>query len=75
MLDGSVSVPTGLVDLDFQVARRKYNHCFVVLNSFDGFLLGMDFLHTCGLIIDMSQLEWGFTKTWPNEVYELNLLN
>jgi hypothetical protein len=69
MLDGSVSVPTGLIDLDFQVARRKYTHSFVVLDSFRyGFLLGMDFLHTCGLIIDMSQLEWGFSKTWANEV-------
>jgi hypothetical protein len=32
----------------------------------------MDFLHTCGVIIDMSQLEWGFATTWPNEVFALN---
>jgi hypothetical protein len=72
MLDGSVSAPTGLIDLDFYVARRKYTHSFVVLSSFEGFLLGVDFLHTCGLTIDMSKLEWGFSKTWPNEVYKLN---
>jgi hypothetical protein len=73
MLDGGVSVPKGLIDLDFQVARRKYTqYSLVVLSSLEGFLLGMDFLHTCGLIIDMSKLEWGFSKTWPNEVYQLN---
>jgi hypothetical protein len=32
MLDGSVSVPTGLIDLDIQLARRKYTHSFVALS-------------------------------------------
>jgi hypothetical protein len=39
MLDGSVAVPSGSVDLDFQVARRKYSHSFVVLNSFQVFFV------------------------------------
>jgi hypothetical protein len=34
----------------------------------------MDFLHSCGLLIDLAKLLWGFSKTWPKESYSLNVM-
>jgi hypothetical protein len=73
MLDGSETVPLGMHEAKFQLAKHTFSHSFAVLQTFEGVLLGMDFLHSCGLIIDMSNLTWGFSKTYPTEAYRLKV--
>jgi hypothetical protein len=62
MLDGSETVPLGMHKAKFQLAKQNFSHSFAVLRKFDGVLLGMDFLHSCGLVLDMSNLTWVFQK-------------
>jgi hypothetical protein len=73
MLEGSETVPLGGYSLEFQLSNRKYTHFFAVLRSFEGVLLGMDFLHSCGLVFDMSNLTWGFSNSFPSEYYKLSV--
>jgi hypothetical protein len=53
MLDGSETVPLGMHKAKFQLADHNFSHSFAVLRSFSGVLLGMEFLHSCGLVLDM----------------------
>ena len=73
MLDGTESYPLGLKKVQFEIVGKKYSHYFVVMESSCQVLLGMDFLHACGLIFDMEVLKWGFSRTWPREMYDLIL--
>jgi hypothetical protein len=72
MLDGSETMPLGIHKAKFQLAKQNFSHSFAVLKKF---LLGMDFLHSCGLILHMSNLTWGFSKTYPTESYRLSHSN
>jgi hypothetical protein len=72
MLDGSETIPLGGYSLEFQLANRKYTHFFAVLRSFEGVLLGMYFLHSCGLVFDV-QINLGFFQFVAHGILQTTL--
>lgn len=71
MLDGSETSPLGSLTLKATIGGRDFHHEFAVVPLHQSLLLGMDFLHGAGLMIDMKDLLWGFTDLWPKCVFPL----
>lgn len=73
-LDGTEVIPSGVINLNLKISNRSFKHEFAVMPCSHPLLLGMDFLHKCGLLFDMKDLLWGFSDTWPVESHPLKVV-
>jgi len=55
MMDGSGCTPLGFTKIKFRLGMKIFKRNFVVLDSSDILVLGMDFLKTSKVVLDLDQ--------------------
>ena len=73
LMDGTSTSPQGYIRLKFKINNKRFKRNFVILNSDIPVVLGMDFLKSNKIGLDLGKLVWWFTKDEPIQLFPLDI--